>query len=136
LIEAMIAMIILLLVVLSTLSVVPFGFNSVATNAVHVQAVAVGQQFLDDERNAMLQNLPPPTATTVPIDPGESFVSNGQPNINYGNFEVTPNGCATVESGGTAISAVNTFTCSVTVSWTESGAPRSVVVQSYVTAAQ
>ncbi len=131
LIETMIAMIVLLLAILAMLSVVPFGFNSVQTNAIHVQAVAVAQQYLDDEHDALLQANAMPSATTVPIDAGQSFMANGQNNSNYGNFAVTPDGCSTKQFTGT--SGANVYLCSVIVSWTEVNAPRSVTVQSYVT---
>ena len=129
----MIAMIVMFLAVLAMLSVIPYAFTSVQTNALQVQAVAVAQQYLDDERNAKLQNVAMPTATTAPIDPGQSFVANGATtNTNYGNFIVAPNGCA-VQFPASPLNAVVGYLCSATVSWTQAGASRSVTVQSYVT---
>lgn len=130
LIEALIAMVILLLASLAMLSVVPFGFNNVETNSIQVQAVAVGQQYLDDERNAELHSAVMPTVTTAPIDPGHSFLAGSVSNSNYGNFTITPDGCATVQNAGTS---ANVYSCSVIVSWTQSGASRTTMVQSYVT---
>jgi Tfp pilus assembly protein PilV len=133
LIEALIAMVVLLLAVLAMLSVVPFGFTNVQTNSIDVQAVAVAQQALDDEHNALLHALPMPAATTVPIDPGQSYLAGANQNSNYGSFTVTPNGCSSVQLTGSLLSGVNTYSCSATVAWTESGATRQVTVQSYVT---
>ena len=136
LIETLIAITLLLLVVLAMLSVVPYSFNSVQTNSIHVQAVAAGQQFLDDQRNAVLHAVAMPAATTVPIDPGLAYMGHGAANTNYGNFTVTPDGCTTVQQSGSVTSAVNLYSCSATVTWTESGAARTVTVQSYVIASK
>ena len=130
LVEALVAMVVLLFMFLAMLSVVPFGFSSVQSNSIHVQAVAVAQQYLDDERNALLHAIAMPTATTAPIDPGQSFMANGVTNTNYGNFTITPDGCTTVQNAGTSASV---YSCSAGVSWTQTGATKSVTVQGYVT---
>lgn len=131
-------MVVLFLALMAMLAVIPYGSSSVQTNSIHAQAVAVAQQFLDDERNAELeQGVPMPMATTAAIDPGQSFVSTtGKTNVNYGNFTVEPNGCVSIDFTGSTASGVNAYSCSVTVSWTESGALRSVTEQSDVVAAQ
>jgi Tfp pilus assembly protein PilV len=128
LIEALLAVIIVALAILSLLAVIPTSLNDVQMNAIEVQAIAIGEQFLEDERNAKASSAVVPTATTVPIDPGKAFV--GSTIDSYGNFSVSPDGCATAQTTG-----VNTtiYSCSVTVSWTETGASRSITVQSYVT---
>ena len=136
LIEALIAMTMLFLAIVAMLSIIPFGFRSVQSNSIHAQAVAVGQLSLDDQRNAEQHGLPLPTATSVPIDPGESYTGNGVANSGYGNFTVTPNGCATVQTSGSATSQVNLYLCSVTVSWTESVFPKSITEQGYVVASK
>ena|SRR5579863_5852084 len=132
LIEALIAMSVLLLAVLGMLSVVPFGFNGAQTNSIQVQAVAVAQQYLEDERTALLQgsSVAMPTATSAPIDPGQKFLLNGTTSASYGSFSVAPDGCTTApfsNPNGTV------YSCSVTVSWVQNGATRSLTVQSYVT---
>ena len=70
LIETMVALVVMLMSLLAMLAVVPFAFTNVETNSLEVQAVAVGQQFLEDERNAKLHSIPAPSATNVPIDAG------------------------------------------------------------------
>lgn len=127
----MMATVICVLSILAFFAIVPFGFNNVQTNSVHAQAVAIAQQYLDDERNAKLQaGVVMPSATTSPVDPGQSYINHGIANRNYGNFTITPDGCATTQFTGTS---ANVYLCSVTVGWTEGGAARSVVEQSYVT---
>jgi type II secretory pathway pseudopilin PulG len=134
LIETMISLVVIFLAILAMLAVVPFAFTNVQTNSLEVQAVAVGQQFLDDERNASLLQIPLPSATTIPIDGGQSFSGDGVNDVGYGNFSVTPDGCTTKElTGSVLLSGVDTYLCSATVSWTESKMTRSVTVQSYVT---
>jgi prepilin-type N-terminal cleavage/methylation domain-containing protein len=128
LIEALIAIVIVALTMLALLAVVPASFNDVQMDALEVQAVSVGQQFLDDERNAKLHGLATPVATSAPIDAGESFVGGSM--SNYGSFAVTPDGCTTVQNPGVTS---NVYSCSVSVRWIENGASRSVKVQSYVT---
>jgi type II secretory pathway pseudopilin PulG len=130
LIETMIALVVMLLSLLGMLAVVPFAFTNVQTNSLEVQAVAVGQRFLDDERNAKLHQLPPPSATNVPIDAGQSLIDQSLAAKGYGNFTVTPDGCATAALAG---SGVSSYLCSVSVSWVESNATRTVTVQSLVT---
>jgi len=124
----MLAIVVVALSVLAMLSIVPFGFNSVQANSLEVQAVAVAQQYLDDEHNALSHSLPTPAATTAPIDAGLSYM--GGSTSNYGSFNVAPDGCATKQYPG---SSANVYSCSVTVTWTESGASRTVTVQTYVT---
>jgi len=112
------------------LAVVPFGFNSVQSNSLRTQAGAIAQQYLDDERNALLHNIPVPAATTSPIDAGQSYEASGVADSGYGTFAIAPDGCTTVQNAG---ASANVYSCSVTVSWTESGSARSVTVQSYAT---
>ena len=130
LIEAMIAMVMVVLSVLTMFAMVPFAFNGLQMNAVEVQAVSVAQQFLEDERNAKLESIPMPTATSAPIDAGQSFFNSGNAATIGSAFAVTPNGCSSVQNPGLN---TNVYLCSVSVTWTQTGASRSVTVQSYVT---
>ncbi|GEM_PF-1095814 len=136
LVESLIAIIVVFLGIMAMLSVIPFGFSSVQTNSLHAQAIAVGQRYVDDERNAKLHAAPMPIATAIPVDAGQSYVVNNQNNTGYGNFAIAPNGCAAVQSSGTTKSQVDLYSCSATVTWTETGAARSVTVQSYVIASK
>lgn len=134
LIETMVALVVMLMSLLAMLAVIPFAFTNVETNSLEVQAVAVGQRFLDDERNAKLHALPTPSATDVPVDAGQSLVDQNVTAKDYGNFTVTPDGCATTQLTGTLPhGSVNSYLCSVSVSWVQSNATRTVRVQSLVT---
>ena len=129
LIEALLGMIVVALTILTLYAMIPFTFKSVEMNAAEVQAVAVGQRYLDYERNAKLHNLTMPSPARVPIDPGDSFVSSSSA-AGGDVFTVTPDGCATVQTFGLN---ANVYSCSATVTWTQTGATRTVTVQSYVT---
>lgn len=125
----MIAIVVVVLALLAMLAMIPYGHNSVQVSSVQVQAYSIAHKYLDDERTALSQNtITMPTATTAPIDGGQSFVGGGV--SGYGNFNVSPDGCPTKAYPGTS---ANVYSCSVTVTWTENGAARSVTVQTYVT---
>lgn len=128
LIEVLISMVIMTVIVLSVAGLVPYSFNELQVNSAQIQAVAVGQQYLDALRNAKQGSNPLPSATTAPIDQGDSFVS-GSANTDTGLFTVTPNTCPSV-NGGT----INQYDCVVTVTWTENSQHDSIKVEDYVTA--
>lgn len=129
-IEALIAMAVLMIAVLGMLSVVPFGFNGAQTNSIQIQAVSVGQQYLEQERYSLGNSVAMPSATTAPIDPGEKFQSDGTVSAAApGLFTITPDQCSTVKYSSTYVSV---YSCAATVSWTENNATHSVTVQSYV----
>jgi Tfp pilus assembly protein PilV len=128
LMEALIAMILMGAVVVGLLGVIPYGYNEIQVNATQVQAIALGQQYLDALRNDLQTSQPLPTATTAPVDQGDSFMfMNGSANPASGSFNVTPNTCPLVSG------AFNQFDCVVTVTWTQNGKNESVKVESYVT---
>jgi hypothetical protein len=94
---------------------------------VETQAVSVGQQYLDDERNAELYDLAMPAPTTVAIDSGDSYVTATKSAV---AFTVTPNGCSKMRHSGVNVTI---YACSVAVTWMQAGAARTVTVQTYVT---
>jgi prepilin-type N-terminal cleavage/methylation domain-containing protein len=128
LIEVLISIVIMTAIILAVASMVPYGYQQLQVNATQVQAVAVGQQYLDAMRNGKQTNQPLPSATTAPIDQGDSFM-NGSANAVSNVFTVTPNTCPIVNG-----STVNQYDCTVTVAWTQAGRNESVTVESYVTA--
>lgn len=128
LIEALIAVVIMTVVSLVLLGMVPFGYGAVQVNSTQVQAIAVGQQYLDALRYAKETNNVLPTATTAPVDQGNSFMTSS-PNASSSTFTITPNTCPVAVTGATA----SQYDCSVTVTWTENGTNGSVKVESYVT---
>lgn len=115
-------------IVLALLGVIPYGFNEVQVNATQVQATALGEQYLEALRNAKQTKNPLPTATTAPIDQGDSFM-NGSTNAATSVFTITPNACPAAVAGANA----SEYDCSVTVTWTENGKSEATTVESYVT---
>lgn len=128
LVEALVSMVMMVAILLTLLGVVPYGFGEIQVNATQVQATAQGQQFLDALRNAKETNQPLPTATTVPIDQGNSFLT-GASNTSSSAFTITPNACPTASAGTTA----SEYDCSVTVTWSENGQSHLTTVEGYVT---
>jgi len=128
LIEALIAMVIMAIVALALLGMVPYGFGEVQQNSTQVQAVAVGQQYLDALRYAKQTKNVLPTATTAPVDQGNTFMT-GSSNTTSSVFAIAPDTCPIAVTGLTA----SQYDCSVTVTWTENGKSDSVKVESYVT---
>jgi Tfp pilus assembly protein PilV len=125
LVEALTGMSVLLVVLLTLIGVVPAVYGFSAQDAVHIQAVAAGQYYLDIIRQYIKSygvdtNLP--AAPVIPIDPGYGFMSN-QALAATGDFTLSPN-C-------TALSLYN-FDCVVTVAWSENGIPHSLNVESYI----
>jgi hypothetical protein len=116
------------LVSLVLLGMVPFGYGAVQMNSTQVQAIAVGQQYLDALRYAKETNNVLPTATTAPVDQGNQFMT-GSSNPSSSVFTISPNTCPLAVAGSTA----SQYDCSVTVTWTENGTNGSVKVESYVT---
>ena len=129
LIEVLVSIAIMTAVLLAMYSVIPYCFKELQVNATQVQAIALGQQTLDALRNATQGKSPLPSATTAPVDQGDSFISSSS-NPASGVFTITPNTCPLVQNGGT----INQYDCLVTVVWTENGANESIKVESYVTA--
>jgi Tfp pilus assembly protein PilV len=128
LIEALISMLIMTTITLALLGMVPYGYDKVQMNATQVQAIALGQQYLDALRNAKQTNNVLPIATTAPVDQGNTFMT-GSSNASSSVFTITPNPCPTAIAGPTA----SQYDCSVTVTWTENGNSDSIKVETYVT---
>ena len=128
LIEALISMVLMTAIVLALLGAIPYGFNEVQVNATQIQATALGEQYLEALRNAKQTNNPLPTATTTPVDQGDSFMTGSQ-NASSSVFTIAPNTCPVKVPGANA----SEYDCSVTVTWTENGVSEATTVESYVT---
>jgi Tfp pilus assembly protein PilV len=128
LIEALLSIVMMTAIVLALLGIIPYGFDEIQVNATQVQATALGQQYLDALRNAKQSKNPLPTATTAPVDQGDSFAT-GSTNTSSSTFNIAPNSCPVVTAGATA----SQYDCAVTVTWTENGQNESVKVETYVT---
>lgn len=127
--EAMMAMFVIAGIILALFSVISVSFKDVNRDSQRVQAVSVGQQYLDLMRqyvqsNGSVAGMPAPPV--VAIDAGDTMSGTGAANASPGNFNVT--GSCPLAGGSTF-----RFDCTVTVTWTQDGAARSVQVESYVT---
>lgn len=131
LIEALISIVIVAGAVLAFLGVIPYGFGEVQVNASQIQAIALGQRYLDTVHNAEESGQPLPTATTAPVDQGNSFLS-GAADQASSVFTITPDTCPTVNSS----TYVKQHDCSVTVTWTANNESQTIKVETYVSAAQ
>src|SRR5580700_1725325 len=110
LVEAMVAMAVLLVVVLMLIGAVPASFAFTKQDSLRVQAVAAGQSYLDSIRqyvksSGVITNLPP--APIIGIDQGEGFVSN-QTSSSTTDFSMTPTCSAR---------SLFSYDCKVTVGW-------------------
>jgi len=130
-IEALIAFVILLIGMLAMLAIIPSSYSNTVRDSERVQAIAAGQQYLDQLTDYVAYNgttnLPAPP--TVAIDSGDVFEGTGTAASSGGVFTIVGN--CPAKSGSNA-----EFDCTVTVTWTESGSPRTVSVESYVTSQQ
>ena len=129
-IEALIALVLLIGVMLALLAIVPTAFRNAARDSQATQAATAAQEYLDALRyhiknNGSNANLPAPA--TIAVDAGNSFVGSNSPNPSPGSFTLTNNNCPLV------VGSTLMFHCIVTAGWTEDGQPRSLNVESYVT---
>jgi prepilin-type N-terminal cleavage/methylation domain-containing protein len=125
LVEAMVAMAVLLVVVLMLVGAVPASFAFTKQDSLRVQAVAAGQSYLDTIRqyvksSGVITGLPP--APIISIDQGYGFVSN-QTSWTTDDFSMTP--ACTARS-------LFSYDCKVTVGWNANGNPQSVDVETYI----
>jgi prepilin-type N-terminal cleavage/methylation domain-containing protein len=125
LVEAMVAMAVLLVVVLMLVGAVPASFAFTKQDSLRVQAVAAGQSYLDTIRqyvksSGVITDLPP--APVISIDQGYGYVSN-QTSAPTATFSMTPS-CAA--------RSLFSYDCTVTVSWSANGNPQSVDVETYI----
>jgi type II secretory pathway pseudopilin PulG len=130
-IEALIAMVMLIGVMLALVGIVPATFHNASRDSQAMEAATAAQQYLDALRyyvknNGANTNLPTPAA--IAVDAGDSYVGSNTPDGSPGNFALANNGCPFVAGSS------RMYDCSVTATWTEDGQSRSVSVESYVTA--
>lgn len=107
------------------LTLLPYAMQKNQHDAIYLQAVAAGQQYLDALRAATETGQPLPGPPTIAIDAGGSVVGNGY-NQSPGNFQISGI-CQTV----TVLQPLRD--CTVTVKWQEYLQTRSYVVESLAT---
>ena len=125
LVEAMVAMAVLLVVVLMLVGAVPASYAFTKQDSLRVQAVSAGQVYLDAIRqyvksSGVITGLPP--APVIGIDQGYGFVSN-QTSSTTANFTMTPSCTAR---------SLFSYDCTVTVGWNANGHPQSAEVETYI----
>jgi len=125
LLEALFAMTVLFMALGFFLTLLPSALQKNEHDAIYLQAVAAGQQYLDAMRDAIENGKPLPLPPTIAIDAGGSVVGNGY-NQSPGNFHITGS-CTSV------VIFEPLQDCSVDVQWTEAGQKRDYVVESYAT---
>jgi len=131
-IEALIAIVMLVGVMLALFGVVPRVFQNASHDAVRTQAAAVAQQYLDSLRQyvqANGSNAGLPAAPTLAIDDGDTYMGAGTPapGASPSTFVLSNNACPLV--GGTSLM----YDCQVTATWTQNGRLNSLTLESYVT---
>lgn len=129
-VEALVAIVVLIGVLFALLGIVPQSFSNAERDAQRSQALGAAQQYLDTLREYAMNNkftpssLPSPAPAT--IDAGDTF-AGGVAVTSPGTFALSNNGCPQVSG------SAKMFDCTVTVTWTEAGSPRSATLESYVT---
>jgi Tfp pilus assembly protein PilV len=129
-IEALIAIVLVVSAVLGLVAIVPATIGGTMRDSQRMQAVDVGQQYLDRIRqyaatNGKISSLP--AAPTVTVDAGLSNQDSTVLAASPGVFTITPN-CSAAPN---AVSGLE-WDCVVTVTWTEASENRSVSVESYI----
>jgi prepilin-type N-terminal cleavage/methylation domain-containing protein len=126
LLEALVSIVIFGVGLSTFFGLFPYSLHEVRHSNIYLQAVSVGQQYMDAIRSSVEQSRPMPAPTTAAIDGGDEVLGTGIHNASPGNFSVT---------GGCAL--VTPFTrlqhCTVNVQWTEDGFVRTYSVESYAT---
>jgi Tfp pilus assembly protein PilV len=123
-IESLIAMTLMAFAILSMFGLIATTYGYTEQDSEHIQSVAVGQQYLDAVRQAKQNSQTLPSPPTVAVDPG--FGLTMAQIASTQNFVVNNNACPLVPGSGLL------YNCTVTVTWTEAGAAKSVAMQSYV----
>lgn len=130
-IEALLSFVFTIIAILATLAITPISFTHTQSDAIQIQAVAAGQQYMDALRNYIQQhgsdaNLPAPRP--VAIDSGGVLAGTGGPAASMGNFDIDQAACP--QKNGSLF----LYTCTVTVRWQQpAGTDRSISIQSYAT---
>ena len=123
--DSLVALVLVVIAAVTVVGVVPYSFTQTQHDAIQSQANAAGQQFLDNVRDDVVTGAPIPSSTTAPIDYGLKF-GDSTSNTSSANFALS-NSCSALNG------SVLTEDCTVTVQWTENGATRKVVLETYVT---
>lgn len=140
LVEAFVAMVILLVAVLTLTTAYPYAFGRIGERDDELQAVSFGQQYVEQVRQEIRAGATALPTATAAIDAGyplafgvTSYPSPGAsasppPPLNSpGTFT------ATATTKPTLSASANSYDVTATVTWSYGGAPRSVLLQTIVT---
>jgi prepilin-type N-terminal cleavage/methylation domain-containing protein len=126
LLEALVSIVIFGVGLSTFFGLFPYSLHQVRHSNIYLQAVSVGQQYMDSMRAAVEQSQPMPSPTSPAIDGGDEVLGTGIHNSSPGNFTVTGS-CTNVAP------YPRLQHCSVTVQWLEDGYTRTYSVESYAT---
>ena len=135
LVEVLISFVVLLFAVLTLTTAYPYAFSRVSERDDELQAVAFGQQYMEQIRQQIHAGATSVTASTTPIDAGYSVAFGS---TNYSSASPPP---SLVSPGNFTASAVlnprcagcTSYDVAVTVSWSVGGSPRKIVLDSIIT---
>lgn len=140
LIEAVVAMVILLVAVLSLVTAYPYAFGRIGERDDELQAVSFGQQYLEQVRQDIRAGAVALPTATAAIDEGYPLAFGVRPYPSPGASATPP---PTLTSPGvfTANATTNptlsagssSYDVTATVTWSYGGAARSVKLQTIVT---
>jgi type II secretory pathway pseudopilin PulG len=126
LLEALFAITLLFMAIGTFLSLFPYALQKNEHDALYLQAVDAGQQYLDALRSAAEADATQPPIPVIAIDAGYSVVDNTTKNQSPGTFAIS-GVCATPAPLSTLRD------CTVTVQWPEVGQTRSYSAESFAT---
>ena len=75
-VEAMIALGLVLLALISVFDIMPFTYNAIGQDAIRSEAATAAHRYLDDVRVAVEAGQPLPTATVEPLSTGTSMATD------------------------------------------------------------
>ena len=126
LLEALVSIVIFGVGLSTFFGLFPYSLHEVRHSNIYLQAVSVGQQYMDAIRSSVEQSKPMPTPTSAAIDGGDAILGTGHHNTSPGNFTLTGS-CVPIAPFS------RLRHCTVTVQWLEDGFTRTYSVESYAT---
>ena len=117
-VEAMIALGLVLLALIGLFDIVPFTYNTISEDSIRSEAATAAHRYLDDIRADVEAGQPLPSPTIAPLSAGSSMVT-GQTSDSTPTVALTPR--CTQPDGSSSL-----FDCTVTVVVTSGGESRTL----------
>jgi Tfp pilus assembly protein PilV len=140
LVEAFVAMVILLIAVLALTTAFPYAFGRIGERDDELQAVSFGQQYVEQVRQQIRAGATSLPTATAPIDSGYPLafgvMAYPSPGASASPPPALPSAgtfTATATTNPSLTSTANSFDVTATVTWSYGGAARSVLLQTIVT---